>query len=62
MDLGERIHGLNLLCGAMLSDSKLRIAMQEVDNNNPDQIMNKQRNHWKSIMEAKQFQTPTQTD
>ena len=38
MDLGERIHGLNLLCGANLSDSDLRIAMREVDGETPDQM------------------------
>ena len=38
MDLGERIHGLNLLCGAGLTDSELRIAMREVDNDIPDEM------------------------
>jgi len=38
MDLGERIHGLNLLCGANLSDSNLRIAMREVDGDSPDEM------------------------
>ena len=27
MDLGERVHGLNLLCGANLQDDELRIAI-----------------------------------
>lgn len=38
MDLGERIYGLNLLCGANLSDSDLRIAMREVDGESPDEM------------------------
>ena len=31
MDLGEHIHGLNLLCGTNLSNAELRIAMCEVN-------------------------------
>ena len=38
MDLGERIHGLNLLCGVGLTDAELRIAMREVDNDIPDEM------------------------
>ena len=38
MDLGERIHGLNLLCGANLADDELRIAMREVNSDQPDEI------------------------
>ena len=40
IDLGEHIHRLNLLCGASLKDDKLRIAMCEVDNENPDEMYN----------------------
>ena len=35
MELGENIHGLNELCGANLSDDKLRIAIREVDTDTP---------------------------
>ena len=38
---GERIHGLNLLCGASLKDDELRIAMREVDNENPNEMYNR---------------------
>ena len=38
MDLTERIHGLNLLCSANLSDDALRICMREVDADQPDQM------------------------
>ena len=37
MDLGERIHGLNLLCSA---NNELQIAMREVDHEKPDEIYN----------------------
>ena len=40
MDLGERIHGLNLLCGVSLKDDKLRKAMREVNNENPNEMYN----------------------
>ena len=40
MELGERIHGSNLLCGASLKDDELRIAMREVDNENPNEMYN----------------------
>ena len=40
MDLGERIHELNLLCGASLKDDELRITMREVDNENPNEPYN----------------------
>ena len=36
MELGERVHELNLLCGANLSDDELRITMHEVDGDKPD--------------------------
>ena len=38
MELGERVHGLNLLCGANLSDDKLQITMREVDGDKPDEM------------------------
>ena len=38
---GECIHGLNLLCGASLKDDELRIAMREVDNENPNEMYNR---------------------
>ena len=38
MELGERVHGLNLLCGANLSDDELRITMREVDGDKPDEM------------------------
>lgn len=38
MDLGEQIHGLNILCGAGLSDDELRIAMREVNIDDPDNM------------------------
>ena len=31
MNFDDRIHGLNVLCGANLNDSDLRLAMREVD-------------------------------
>ena len=34
-DLGERVHGLNLLCGANLQDDELRIAIREIDSDDP---------------------------
>ena len=34
-DLGERVHGLNLLCGANLQDDELRIAIQEIESDDP---------------------------
>ena len=40
MDLSEHIHRLNLLCGASLKDVELRIAMHEVDNENPNEMHN----------------------
>ena len=40
MDLGEHIHGLNLLCGVSLKDDKLRKAMREVSNENPNEMYN----------------------
>ena len=40
MNLGERIHGLNLLCGANFSDHELRIAMREVHSEIPDEMYN----------------------
>ena len=40
MDLTERIHGLNLLCGAHLTDEELRIAMRDVDGDKPDEMYN----------------------
>ena len=36
----ERIHELNLLCDASLKDDELRIAMREVDNENPNEMYN----------------------
>lgn len=36
--LNERIHGLNLLYGAGLNDSELKIAMQEVDYDKPEDM------------------------
>ena len=36
MDITERIHGLNLLCGAGLTDEELRIAMRDVNGDTPD--------------------------
>ena len=50
MELGERVHGLNLLCGANLSDDELRITMREVDGDKPDDIY-EQAKLLKSIME-----------
>ena len=38
MELGERVYGLNLLCGANLSDDELRITMREVDGDKPDEM------------------------
>jgi len=38
MELGERIHRLNLLCGANLDDSSLRLAMREVDGDKPEEM------------------------
>ena len=38
MELGERVHGLDLLCGANLSDDELRITMREVDGVKPDEM------------------------
>lgn len=38
MDIGERIHGLNLLCGANLEDRELQIAMREVDHDKPEEM------------------------
>jgi len=38
MNLGDRIHGLNLLCGANLNDSDLRLAMREVDGDQPTEM------------------------
>ena len=38
MDLGEHIHGLNLLCGANLSDAELRITMREVNTKYPNEM------------------------
>ena len=38
MNLGDRIHGLNLLCGANLNDSDLRLAMREVDGDQPNEM------------------------
>ncbi len=32
MDIGERVHGYNLLCRANLSMNDLRISMREIDN------------------------------
>ena len=36
MEITERIHGMNLLCGAHLTDEELRIAMRDVDDSNPN--------------------------
>ena len=38
MDLGERVHGLNLLCGANLQDGELRIALREIDSDDPENM------------------------
>ena len=38
MELGERVHGLNLICGANLSDDELQITMRELDRNKPDEM------------------------
>ena len=38
MELGERVHRLNLLCRANLSDDELRITMCEVDGDKPDEM------------------------
>ena len=40
MDIGECIHGVNLLSGASLTDDELRIAMREADNENPYKMYN----------------------
>ena len=40
IDLGERLHGLNLLSGGSLTDAELRIPFGEVDNGNPNEIYN----------------------
>ena len=40
MDLGERIHGSNLLYGASLKDDELRIDMRKVDHENPNEMYN----------------------
>ena len=37
MELGERVHRLNLLCGDNLSDDELRITMHEVDGDKRDE-------------------------
>ena len=34
-DLGERVHGLNLLCGDNLQDDELRIAIREIESDDP---------------------------
>ena len=39
-DLGERVHGLNLLCGANLQDDELRIAIREIDSDDPKICIN----------------------
>lgn len=38
MKLGERIHGLNLLCSAILNDSDLRLLMREFDGDQPNEM------------------------
>ena len=38
LELGERVHGLNLLCDANLTDGELRITMREVDWDKPDEM------------------------
>lgn len=38
MTIGERVHGLNLLCGALLTNDELRIAMREIDGDKPDEM------------------------
>ena len=38
MDLGERVHGPNLLCGANLQDYELRIATREIDSDDPKNV------------------------
>ena len=43
-DLGERVHGLNLLCGGNLHDDELRIAIREIDSGDPKNIYKHARN------------------
>ena len=38
MELGERVNGLNLLCGANLSDDELRITIGEEDGDKSDEM------------------------
>lgn len=38
INLGDRIHGFNLLCGANLNDSDLRLATREVDGDQPSEM------------------------
>ena len=40
IELGERIHGLNLLCCASLTDHESGIAMRKVNNENPNEVYN----------------------
>ena len=40
MSPGDRIHRLNLLCAASLTDDELRVAMREVDKENPNEMYN----------------------
>ena len=49
MNLDDRIHGLNVLCGANLNDSDLRLAMREVDG---DQLIEMYKQAKKAYVDA----------
>ena len=50
MNQGERNHRLNLFCGASLKDDELRIAMYEVNNENPNEMCNQAKKIAKEIL------------
>ena len=50
MELGERVHGPNLLCGANLSDDELRITMREVDGDKLDEMYEQAKRSLKKVL------------
>ena len=59
MELGKRVHGLNLLCGANLSDDELRTTMREVDGDKPDEMYEQAKQSLNHIHTGRCFPLPS---
>ena len=50
MNIGERIHGLNIMCGADLNKNDLNLAMREVDGEQPQEMFSQAKKAFKEVL------------